>query len=91
MEKKINFNAEIWPKCGVKQLIERNSGLAVVLKNPGVAAVLSFFIPGLGQIYNDEIILGFWVLIFQCLLLSLTFFMVISLFFLFQLFYEYWE
>ena len=35
------------------------------LKNPGVAAVLSFFIPGLGQIYNGEIIPGFCFLTFQ--------------------------
>ena len=25
------------------------------MKNPGVAAVLSFFIPGLGQLYNGQI------------------------------------
>lgn len=28
------------------------------LKNPGVAAVLSFFLPGLGQIYNGQIMWG---------------------------------
>ncbi len=44
------------------------------LKNPGVAAVLSFFIPGLGQIYNGEIIPGFCFLTFQGLLLYLAFF-----------------
>ncbi|MCW1923229.1 GYF domain-containing protein [Luteolibacter arcticus] len=27
-------------------------------KNPGVAAVLSFFVPGLGQIYNGQIGIG---------------------------------
>ncbi|KKG08810.1 hypothetical protein EO95_13750 [Methanosarcina sp. 1.H.T.1A.1] len=27
-------------------------------KNPGIAAVLSFFIPGLGQIYNGQIMKG---------------------------------
>jgi TM2 domain-containing membrane protein YozV len=27
-------------------------------KNPGVAVVLSFFIPGLGQIYNGQIMKG---------------------------------
>lgn len=25
------------------------------MKNPGVAAVLSFFIPGLGQLYNGQL------------------------------------
>jgi TM2 domain-containing membrane protein YozV len=28
------------------------------LKNPGVAAVLSFFFPGVGQIYNGQIVSG---------------------------------
>ena len=28
------------------------------LKNPGVADVLSFFFPGLGQIYNGQILVG---------------------------------
>jgi TM2 domain-containing membrane protein YozV len=28
------------------------------LKNPGVAAVLSFFFPGLGQIYHGQIVIG---------------------------------
>jgi TM2 domain-containing membrane protein YozV len=28
------------------------------LKNPGLAAVLSFFISGLGQIYNGQIAKG---------------------------------
>jgi len=27
-------------------------------KNPGIAALLSFFIPGAGQIYNEQIIKG---------------------------------
>ncbi|MDY9924834.1 TM2 domain-containing protein [Methanosarcina sp.] len=27
-------------------------------KSPGIAAVLSFFIPGLGQIYNGQIMKG---------------------------------
>lgn len=27
-------------------------------KNPGVSAILSFFIPGLGQFYNEQIFLG---------------------------------
>jgi len=30
-------------------------------KNPGLAAVLSFLIPGLGQIYNGEIGKGFLI------------------------------
>lgn len=30
----------------------------VTLKSPGIAAVLSFFITGLGQIYNGQILKG---------------------------------
>ena len=34
------------------------------LKNPGVAAVLSFFIPGVGQIYNGDWLRAiFWLII----------------------------
>jgi hypothetical protein len=34
------------------------------MKNPGTAAVLSFFIPGVGQIYNGTIWRGiFWLII----------------------------
>ena len=32
------------------------------MKNPGVAAVLSFFISGLGQIYNGQIVKGLIIL-----------------------------
>lgn len=34
------------------------------MDKPGTAAVLSFFLPGVGQIYNGEFIRGaFWLLI----------------------------
>lgn len=34
------------------------------MKDPGIAAVLSFFVPGLGQIYNGTILRGlFWLVI----------------------------
>lgn len=34
------------------------------MKNPGTAAVLSFFLPGLGQIYNGQMWWGiFWLII----------------------------
>jgi len=33
-------------------------------RNPGLAAVLSFFIPGVGQIYNGCILRGiFWLIV----------------------------
>ena len=46
-------------------------------KNPGVAAVLSFFLPGLGQIYNGQILWGIIVMIVVMPLTALiAFFMV---------------
>ncbi len=34
------------------------------MRNPWIAAVLSFLIPGLGQIYNGRIIIGIiWLLV----------------------------
>jgi TM2 domain-containing membrane protein YozV len=34
------------------------------MKNPGTAAVLSFFIPGVGQIYNGKFLRAiFWLII----------------------------
>ena len=50
----IDSKAEICPNCGVR------TGLTEIrmVKNPGVAAVLSFFVMGLGQMYNGEIAKG---------------------------------
>jgi TM2 domain-containing membrane protein YozV len=34
------------------------------MRNPGVAAVLSFLLPGLGQIYNGDFLRGvFWLIV----------------------------
>ncbi|WP_203363729.1 hypothetical protein [Bacillus sp. REN10] len=38
-----------------------------VQKNPGVAAVLSFFWSGLGQIYNGQIVKGILLMVWQAL------------------------
>ncbi len=50
--KSIKRDAEICPYCGVRQT-------ATQKKNPGLAAIASFFFSGLGQIYNGEIGKGF--------------------------------
>ena len=42
------------------------------MKNSGVAAVLSFFISGLGQIYNGQIIKGLFIVVVQAINLALT-------------------
>jgi len=50
----IHNKAETCLNCGVRQ----NNVELVQIKSSGLAAVLSFFIPGLGQIYNGEIAKG---------------------------------
>lgn len=54
----INQNAEICPKCGVRQK-------TIVMKNPGLAAVLSFLWTGAGQIYNGQIMKGICLMFLQ--------------------------
>jgi TM2 domain-containing membrane protein YozV len=48
----IDRRAEICPKCGVR--IQPPAEV----RNPGISPILSFFIPGLGQIYNGQITKG---------------------------------
>ena len=50
--------------------------VAVPVKNPGVAAVLSFFWPGLGQIYNGEIGKGVLFIVVQVINAVLAFILV---------------
>jgi len=63
----IRPDAKICPKCGVEQT-------RTALKNPGLAAVASFFFAGLGQIYNGEIGKGVLLMVVQVL----TYFYVLS-------------
>ena len=42
-------------------------------KEPGVSAVLSFFIPGLGQIYNGQFGKGFMTIMFLIISWALVF------------------
>jgi len=59
----IDKGAEICPKCGV-----RVKAPTVGEKSPGLAAVLSFFIVGLGQIYNGQI--GKGIVLIICYVIS---------------------
>ena len=64
----ISREAEICPKCGVRQKTN-------LQKNPGVAAVLSALWVGLGQIYNGQIGKGLLFMVLQilnCLLLFIV-------------------
>ncbi len=48
-----------------------NRQAPVYLKNPGIAAVLSFFYTGLGQIYNGQVIKGIAFMVIQAINLML--------------------
>lgn len=50
----ISPRAELCPHCGVRQ----HPAPTGSEKNPGLAAVASFIIPGLGQVYNGDIAKG---------------------------------
>lgn len=51
----IKERAEICPECGIRQ---RDPESSTPEKSPGLAAVASFLIPGLGQVYNGQIAKG---------------------------------
>lgn len=57
----IDEKAEICPECGVRQAppgTYGNPNSQNDAKNPGLAAILSFLIIGLGQVYNGQILKG---------------------------------
>lgn len=54
----IRARAEICPECGIRQQ-QPDHGSGTTEKDPGLAAAASFVIPGLGQVYNGEILKGF--------------------------------
>ncbi|VVB89641.1 Uncharacterised protein [uncultured archaeon] len=49
---KIDVLAEICPKCGVRQAA--TGSVTKEKKEPWLAALASFFIPGLGQLYTNQ-------------------------------------
>ncbi|HEY9206096.1 MAG TPA: zinc-ribbon domain-containing protein [Candidatus Methanoperedens sp.] len=84
----IDEKAEICPKCGV-----RVKAVPVEIKNPGLAAIASFFIPGLGQVYNGEILKGLIFMfisgIFFLLMFVLIGFILLPLFWAFNIYDAY--
>lgn len=68
----IKEQAEVCPECGVRQGSDSTSE-----KDPAIAGVASFFIPGAGQIYNGQVGRGvlafFGVFIVDMILLTLGF------------------
>lgn len=64
----IDEKAEICPKCGVRV---KPVPINTEKKSSGIAAIASFFIPGLGQIYNGEIGKGILFIIISFILVLL--------------------
>lgn len=62
--------AEICPNCGVRQ---SGSPGGTSEKNPGAAALLSFFITGAGQIYNGQVGKGLILMVVQAVNVLLMF------------------
>ena len=82
--KKIDAEAEICPKCGVRV---KATPTYTENKSTGIAAVLSFLFVGLGQIYNGQIGKGIMFIIIGVILI-LTIFVLIG-FILYPLFWVY--
>jgi predicted RNA-binding Zn-ribbon protein involved in translation (DUF1610 family) len=64
-KEEIDKRYETCPKCGVCIRI-------IVPKNPGIAAVLSFFVPGLGYVYNGKVAIGAIVVMIEIFLVVIA-------------------
>jgi TM2 domain-containing membrane protein YozV len=82
---KIDEKAEICPKCGVR--VKEAPIQPTAQKSAGLAVVFSFFIPGLGQIYNGQIGKGILFIIVGAIL-ALTIFVLVG-FILYPIFWIY--
>ena len=80
----IDEKAEICPKCGVRV---KTIPITTEKKSSGIAAIASFFIPGLGQIYNGKIGKGIMYIIIG-IIFALLMFVLIG-FILYPLFWIY--
>lgn len=80
----IDDKAEICPKCGVRVM---PVPVRTEKKSSGLAAIASFFIPGLGQIYNGQIGKGIMFIIIGTIFALLMF--VLIGFILYPLFWIY--
>ena len=67
----IDVKAMTCPSCGVLQ--QDQTVKNVPIKNEGIAAVLSFFFTGLGQIYNGQIGKGLVLIVVQIINIALMF------------------
>jgi len=67
----IDVKAMTCPGCGVLQQDQKVNIASI--KNEGIAAVLSFFFCGLGQIYNGQIGKGITLIVIQVINATLMF------------------
>lgn len=51
---KIDIEAEICPKCGVRQALSKSIKKEKKPPEPWIAALAGFIIPGLGQLYTKQ-------------------------------------
>ena len=86
----IDEKAEICPKCGVRVKLVP---ITTEKKSSGIAAIASFFIPGLGQIYNGEIGKGIIFIIVSIIFFLLMFvligFILLPLFWIYNIYDAY--
>lgn len=90
----IDEKAEICPKCGVRvKPIPVSVPISTEKKSSGIAAIASFLIPGLGQIYNGEIGKGIMFIIiavvFALLMLVVIGFILYPLFWVYNIYDAY--
>ena len=81
----IDARAEICPKCGVRVAPPPPPSMPpqnvnVERKNEGMAAIVSFLFPGLGQIYNGQIGKGIMFVILGVVCVALLLFWLVSLY-----------
>ncbi len=86
----IDEKAEICPKCGVRV---KSIPISIEKKSSGIAAIASFFVPGLGQIYNGQIGKGIMYIligiVFALLMFVLIGFVLYPLFWIYNIYDAY--
>ena len=86
----IDKEAMTCPNCGVLQTGMQTQPRAPI-KNEGLAAVLSFFFTGLGQIYNGDIGKGIVLIIIQIINVLLMFVIIGFLTYIIVWIYGIWD
>jgi TM2 domain-containing membrane protein YozV len=75
----IKREAAVCPNCGVRQASDGQQ--PINRKSPGIAALLSFFIPGLGQAYTGDVLRGVAIFVGLLVVIFILFITVIGIVF----------